>query len=148
MKKKYIITLSDEERKLLEDIVNKGKNPAYKIKHAHILLNAESGIADNDNADRCRCHINTVANVRQRFVEEGIEAALERKKRELPPIEPKIDGEKEARLIAIACSQPPEGYCRWTMQMLADKMVEMNIIESVSDSTVWRTLKKMNLSLI
>lgn len=133
---------------MLEDIVNKGKNPAYKIKHAHILLNAESGITDNDNADRCRCHINTVANVRQRFVEEGIEAALERNKREIPPIKPKLDGEKEARLIAIACSQPPEGYCRWTMQMLADKIVEMNIVESVSDSTVWRTLKKMNLSLI
>ncbi|MBF0375946.1 MAG: helix-turn-helix domain-containing protein [Desulfamplus sp.] len=100
-----------------------------------------------DNAGRCRCHINTVANLRQRFVEEGIEASLERNKREIPQIKPKLDGKKEARLIAIACSQPPEGYCIWTMQMLADKMVEMNIVESVSDSTVWRTLKKTNLSL-
>jgi transposase len=144
MKKKYIITLTDEERKYLEDIVNKGKNPAYRIKHANILLNAESGKPDNEISDRCRCHINTVANVRQRFVEEGMEAALERKKRDKPPVQAKLDGEKEARLIAIACSKPPEGYAKWTPEMIADRMVELKIVDSVSDSTVCRALKKTN----
>lgn len=144
MKKKYIVSLTDEERKYLEDIVNKGKNAAYRIKHANILLNAESDKPDNQISAICRCHSNTVADVRRRFVEEGLEAALDRKKREKPPIQSKLDGEKEARLIAIACSQPPEGYAKWTMQMLADRMVEMQVIKSLSDSTVWRTLKKMN----
>jgi hypothetical protein len=148
MKKKYIVSLTDEERKYLEDIVNKGKNAAYRIKHANILLNAESDKPDNEISVICRCHSNTVADVRRRFVEEGTEAALGRKKREIPPIQAKLDGEKEARLIAIACSQPPEGYAKWTMQMLADRMVEMNITDSVSDPTVWRTLKKTNLSRI
>jgi hypothetical protein len=85
-----------------------------------------------------------VANVRQRFVEEGLESALGRKKRETPPIPKKIDGEKEAHLIQIACSQAPEGYARWTLQMLADKMVELEMLNSVSASTVQRTLKKTN----
>ncbi len=140
MKKRYIVTLTDEERKYLEDIVNKGKNSAHKIKHANILLNAESDKADNEISVICRCHSNTVADVRRRFVEEGLEAASDRKKREKPPIQSKLDGEKEARLIAIACSHPPEGCAKWTMQMLADRMVEMQVINSVSDSTVWRTL--------
>lgn len=148
MKKKYIVSLTDEERSYLEDIVNKGKNAAYRIKHANILLNAESDKPDNEISVICRCHSNTVADVRRRFVEEGTEAALSRKKRETPPIQAKLDGEKEARLIAIACSQPPEGYAEWTMQMLADKMLEMRIADSLSDSTVWRTLKKTDLSRI
>lgn len=142
MKKRYIVSLTDEERKHPEDIVNKGKNPAYRIKHAKILLNAESDKPDKEISVICRCHSNTVADVRRRSVEEGTEAAPERKKREKPPIQAKPDGEKEARLIAIACSQPPEGYAKRTMQMPADKLVEMNITDSVSDSTVWRTLKK------
>ena len=148
MKKKYIVTLTDEERRYLEDIVNKGKNTAYRIKHANILLNAESDKPDNEIAAICRCHSNTVADVRRRFVEEGTEAALGRKKREKPPIQAKLDGEKEARLIAIACSLPPDGHAKWTMQMLADRMVELKITDSLSDSTVWRALKKMNSGLI
>ena len=148
MKKRYIVTLTDEERKYLEDTVNKGKSAAYRIKHANILLNAESDKPDNEISVICRCHINTVANVRQRFVEEGTESALERKKREKPPVQAKIDGEREARLIALACSPPPDGYAKWTMQMLADRMVEMKITDSLSPSTVCRTLKKMNSDLI
>lgn len=144
MKKKYMVTLTDEERRYLENIVNKGKNAAYKIKHANILLNAESDKPDNEIAGICRCHVNTVANVRQRFVEEGTESAPERRKRENPPVSKKLDGEKEARLIAVACSEPPEGYSKWTLQMLADKIVEMRITDSVSASTVCRTLKKTN----
>lgn len=147
MRKKYIITLTEEERVYLENIVKKGKGPAYKIKHAHILLNTDSegpNKSDNEIAGIFHCHINTSANVRQRFVEQGLESALERKKRETPPIMKKIDGEKEARLIAVACSQPPEGYSRWTLQMLADKVVELEITDSVSPSTVHRTLKKTN----
>jgi transposase len=93
------------------------------------------------------CHQNTVGYVRQRFVEQGIEAALERKKRAQPPREPKIDGEKEAQLIAIACSKPPAGRAKWTLKMLADKLVELEIVDSISDQTVRRALKKTSLNL-
>lgn len=147
MRKKFIVTLTEEERIYLEGIVKTGKGPAYRIKHAHILLNADAGgpdRSDREIAGMFRCHGNTAANVRRRFVEEGLESALGRKKRETPPNPKKIDGEKEARLIALACSQPPEGYARWTLRMLADKMVEMKITDSVSAATVCRTLKKTN----
>ena len=142
MKKRYIVTLTDEEHKYLENIINKGKNAAYRIKHANILLNAECNKPDNEISLICRCRMNTVADVRRRFVEEGIESASDRKKREKPPVQPKLDGEKEARLIAVACSSPPEGYARRTMQMPADRTAEMKITDSLSDSTVCRTLKK------
>jgi len=147
MRKIYIVTLSEEEHIYLENIVKTGKGPAYRIKHAHILLNADTGgpgKSDNEIAGMFRCHRNTAANVRQRFVEQGLESALERKKRKIPPNPKKIDGEKEARLIALACSQAPEGYSRWTLRMPADKAVEMEITGSVSVSTVQRTLKKTN----
>lgn len=148
MKKRYIVSLTDEERKYPEDIVNKGKNPAYRIKHADILPNAESDKPDNQISVICRCRSDTVADVRRRFVEEGTEAAPGRKKREIPPIQAKPDGEKEARLIATACSQPPEGYAERTMQMPADRMAEMNMTDSLSDPTVRSTLKKTDLSRI
>ena len=147
MRKKFIVTLTEEERVYLEGIVKTGKGPAYKIKHAHILLNADKegpDKSDREIAGMFRCHMNTASNVRRRFVEQGLESALERRKRETPPNPKKIDGGKEARLIALACSQPPEGYARWTLRMLADKMVEMEITDSVSPSTVCRTLKKTN----
>ncbi len=146
MKKKYIITLTEEERLYLENIVTKGRNPAYRIKHSHILLNADESVGKSDDeiAGMLRCHRNTAANVRQRFVEHGLESALERKERENPPVSRKPDGEKEARMIAISCSAPPEGYAKWTLQMPADKMVEMQITDSVSAGTVCRTLKKTN----
>ena len=149
MSKKYIVSLTEEERKGLEDLVSKGKAAAYKIKHAHILLKAD---ADGPNwedrriAEAFSVHIGTVCNVRQRLVEGGMEAALGRKKREDPPGERILDGKGEARLIALTRSKPPEGHCRWTLRLLADKMVEWKVVDSVSYETVRRTLKKMNSS--
>jgi len=150
MNKKYIVRLTAEERKELENLVKKGKTQAYRIKHANILLAVDAdgpNLSDENSAGIFGCHQNTVRNVRQRFVEQGIEVALERKKRDKPPRELKIDGEKEAQLIAIACSEPPAGHARWTLKMLADKLVELDIVDAISDQTVRRTLKKTNLSL-
>ena len=147
MRKIFTVTLNGEERIYLEKIVKTGKGPAYRIKHAHILLNADTegrGKSDCEIAGMFRCHMNTAANIRRRFVEQGLEAALERKKRDRPPNPKKIDGEKEARLIAPACSQAPEGYSRWTLRMPAGYAVEMEITDSVSAGTVHRTLKKTN----
>ena len=147
MNKKYIVRLPREERESLEELVNKGKSAAYRIKHANILLAVDvdgPGWSDQQTASAYHCHLNTVKNVRQRFVEQGLDAALHRKRQEWPSRQRILDGEKEARLIALACSEAPEGRTRWTLQLLADKLVELNIVESVSDQTVRRTLKKTN----
>ena len=152
MIKKYVVDLTSEEREHLEAIVSKGKKaPAYKIKHAHILLNVDArgpNLKDQDVARMFRCHRNTVFYVRQRFVEQGIEAALGRKKREHPPIEKLLDGKKEARIIALSCSKAPQGYARWTLRMLADELVALEVVDSISHETVRQTLKKTNLSRI
>ena len=150
MNKKYIVQLTVQERKEMENLVRKGKTQAYRIKHANILLAVDAygpNLSDENSAKIFGCHQNTVRYVRQRFVEQGIEAALERKKRDNPPREPKIDGEKEAHLIAIACSKPPAGRAKWTLKMLAEKLVELEIVDTISDQTVRRVLKKTNLSL-
>lgn len=145
MANKYIVILSDEERTSLTRLVTKGQTAAYRIKHAHILLKVDApgpNWTDEKVAQTFGCHAQTVRNVRQRFVEQGVEAALERKKRPLPPREKILDGEKEAHLVALGCSSPPEGQRRWTMQLLADKLVELEIVERISRQTVARTLKK------
>jgi len=149
--KKFVVRLTDEERTQLEKLTQKGKGPAYKIKHANILLAVdENGPAFNDmNAAKAlSCNKNTVRNVRQRFVEQGLETALERKKQTRPSRQLKLDGEKEARLIAIACREPPAGYSRWTLKLLANELVALEVVDSISDQTVRRTLKKTNLNLI
>ena len=151
MNKKYIVRLTVDERSLLEEVVSKGKAAAYKIKHANILLKVDAdgpAWSDEETADAFGCHTNTVRNVRQRLVEQGLDAALGRKKQETPPRQKIFDGEKEARLIAVACSEPLEGCAGWTMQLLADRVVELEIVDAVSASTVGRTLKKMNCSPI
>ena len=151
MNKKYIVRLTGEERSELENLVKKGTAQAYRIKHANILLAVDAdGSAWTDEQTRAayRCHLNTVINVRQRFVEQGLEVALERKKRNEPPRKPILDGDKEARLIAVACSRPPEGRARWSLQLLADKLVTLKVVASISDQTVRPALKKMSLSLI
>jgi transposase len=152
MKKLYKVTLTLEERTDLKTIVSTGKSNAKKIKHANILLavdeNEHGRVSDADVAKQFHCHANTVANIRERFVEDGLEAALERKKRLTPPSLPIFDGHAEAHLIRIACSTPPEGRCKWTMQLLADKCVELNIVPTTSKETVRTVLKKTNLSLI
>ena len=145
MDKRYIVRLSSEERERLETLIKTGKAAAYKILHAHILLKTD---ADGPNwpdarvAEAFGCHNRTVANVRQRLVEEGVEAALARKKREIPPRQRKLDGAAEARLIAMSCSQPPEGRAGGTLELLAEELVTLGIVEEISGQTVRRTLKK------
>ncbi len=147
MKKKYIVRLTDDERKQLEEIVKRGISPAYRIKHANILLTIDAngpGWSDEKTAQTFRCHRSTVCNIRQRLVEKGMEMALERKPQESPSRRRILDGEGEAQLIAISCSQPPEGRSGWTLKLLADRLVVLDVVESVSPQTVWRTLKKMS----
>jgi len=151
MNKKYIVRLTDEERGELESMVNKGKTQAYRIKHANVLLSVDAdgpGWTDEETAAAFKCNRNTVHNVRRRFVLQGIESALERKKQEKPSRERILDGEKEARLVAIACSKAPEGRAKWTLRMLADEVVALEIVDTVSAQTVRRTLKKTSLNLI
>jgi transposase len=145
VKRKYVARLTPEERRELTDLVNKGKTAAHKIKHANVLLKIDADgpeWSDRQAAEAFGCSERTVFSIRQRLVEEGLEAALGRKKRERPPIEPMLDGEKEARLVQIACSEPPQGRARWTLKLLAAEMIELEIVESISPQTVMRTLKK------
>jgi transposase len=151
MNKKYIVRLTDEEREQLIELTTKGKAAAYKIRHANILLKADAdGPAwkDEQIADSFSVHVNTVIGVRQRFVERGLEAALNRKKQDYPSRTPIIDGEKEAKLIALRCSQPPEGCARWTLRLLASKAVEMQIVDTISYETVRQTIKKTSCNPI
>jgi hypothetical protein len=151
MKKIYKVTLTAEERARLTALVSTGKCNAQKIKHANILLavdeNEHGRVHDHVVAKQFHCHANTVANLRERFVEESLESALERKKRATPPITPIFDGRAEAHLIALACSPKPEGRCKWTMQLLADKCIELGYVEHTSGETVRKVLKKTNSSL-
>ena len=150
MNKKYIVRLIADERKELENLVKKGKTQAYRIKHANILLAIDAdgpNWSDHRTAKAYKCHENTVRNIRQRFVEQGLPAALERKQQQAPSRKRILDGEKEARLISIACSTPPKGSAKWTVQMLADELVTLKVVDGVSGQTVWRTLKKTNLNL-
>ena len=149
MNKKYIARLTGVERQQLQALVTKGKGAAYKIKHANILLKADAdgpAWVDKRIAEAFGCHAHTVENVRRRCVLEGLETALERKKQARPPRERKLDGEGEARLIAVACSEPPEGRDRWTLQMLADELVRLEVVDSIAVQTVRRTLKKTNFN--
>lgn len=142
--KKYIIRLTLAERERLQAMVQKGKAAAYSIKHADILLKADAdGAARTDQriAEGFGCHVRTVENVRRRCVLQGREAALERKKQARPRRERKLDGEGEARLVGLACGEPPEGRDRWTLQLLADELVSLEVVDSMSPQTVQRTLK-------
>ena len=142
---KYVVRLTGLERRSLEEVTAKGRTQAYRIKHAHVLLKANAdgpNWPDDRIAEGIGVHANTVRNVRQRFVEGGLEAALGRKKQERPPRERILDGEKEARLIALGCSPPPKGHARWTLHLLADKLVELRIVDRISHETVRQALKK------
>ena len=150
-REKYIVTLSQEERDDLLSIVSKGKSSAKKITHARILLQSDESeggknCSDIEIAEALDIAKKTVWRVRKLFVEAGMEAALTRKIHS--QTKPKrFGGEEEANLIALACSRAPEGRSRWTLKLLADKIVELQIIDKVSPATVGRTLKKTNLSL-
>lgn len=151
MKKKYIVELTSEERSELEAMVKKGKAAAYKIKHAHVLLNADQGPEgprwkDAEIAKTFHCHVTTVENVRRRLVEHGLQVAIERAKHKAYKPR-KLDGRAEAQLVAMACSQTPAGRNKWTLRLLADKMVELNIVESISYGTVRNVLKKRHQAL-
>jgi homeodomain-containing protein len=145
--KRYKVTLDAEERQHLHDLIAAGQAAARKLTHARILLKAdaaEGGPAwpDGRIAEALEVSVATVERVRQRFVEQSFDAALQRKRRERPAREVKLDGRAEARLIALACSAPPEGRAVWTMQLLADKLVELEVVDSISDETVRLALKK------
>jgi hypothetical protein len=150
--KKYIVTLTKEEREVLGSLVSKGKHQSQKIVNALILLDCDTGefqTSRSTNEDIARVlsiSMRKIDRVKKRFVEEGFDAALNRKKTERV-YEKKADGEFEAHLIALSCSDPPEGFARWSLRLLADKMVELNYIDSISHEAVRRVLKKTNSNL-
>ena len=144
MNKKYVVDLSVEERTALEQLVRCGKHSARKIRWAHVLLKSDAGWTDERICEALDINVSTVKRVRQRFVEEGMDVALGARTRKPKPHRRKLDGEKEARLIALACSEPPQGHTRWTLRMLADRMVELCYVDTVSHETVRRVLKKTN----
>ena len=147
MGKRYRITLEAEERRSLEQLLAKGKADVRRLKHAQILLKSDEA---NGNrawrvpriAEAVGCGTATVERVRRRFVEDGLEMALSPYRSPRREYRPKLDGEQEARLITLACSPPPEGRARWTLRLLADAMVELEFVESLSHETVRQTLKK------
>ena len=143
---RYTVRLTDSERQSLIDVATTGKRAAATITHARILLKADVGPAgeawnDDQIADAFATSLSTVHRVRQAFVEEGLEAALQRKKPTGRQYR-KLDGDQEAHLIAVACSAAPEGQARWTLRLLADKLVELQVVESISPECVRSTLKK------
>ncbi len=145
MGKKYIVRLTEEERERLRGLVTKGRASARKIVHAQVLLKTDADGAnwtDAEVAEAFSIHENTIADVRRRFVEQGLNAALERKSQEQPSRPRKLDGANEARLIAVACGEPPEGRGRWTLRLLAGRLVELAIVDGISHETVRQTLKK------
>lgn len=145
MNKKYIVRLSDAERESCERMVQELKGSSQKARRARILLQADAAGApwtDEKIAAAFGCRVQTVENVRKRFVTESFEAALEGKKRATPPTPPLLDGEAEAKVIALRLGKPPAGYGRWTLRLLAEQVVELEIVESISHETIRATLKK------
>ena len=151
--KKYVVRLSGEERERLETLIRKGKSPARRVLKARILLKADvseagKGWSDNRIIEALETSPSMVYRVRKQLVEEGFEAVLSRKPRAMPAIARIFDGEKEAKLIALACSKPPKGRVRWTLRLLENKVVELGIVDRASDSTIGRALKKTSSSPI
>lgn len=147
---KYVVKLTQEERAYLLELVTKGTAAARTILHAQVLLKADVGkdgphYTDKQIINSFPIGLTTVSEIRQRFVEESLESALNRKKHSRTKPR-KFDGEKEAKLVALCCSETPEGCARWTLKLLADEVVRMNIVEHTSPETIRQTLKKMNLS--
>lgn len=149
--KKYIVTLTEEERSSLSALIATGKASAKKLAHARILLKADAadgGPAGTDEsiAGAVEVSVDTVERVRRRFVEHGLDAALGRKPQDQPSRQRKLDGAAEARLIAVACSEPPAGRAAWTLHLLAGKLVELRVVDSISHETVRQALKKTRSS--
>ena len=151
--KKYVVRLNGEEREQLEMLIRKGKGPAQRLLKARILLKADvseggDGWSDSRIIEALETGASMVYRVRKQLVEEGLEAVLSRKQRTMPAIARIFDGEKEAKLIALACSEPPKGRARWSLRLLENKVVELHIVDRASDSTIGRALKKTFLSPI
>ena len=151
--KKYVVKLDAAERNRLQALLSKGKSSAKQLLKARILLKADAsehgeGWSDGEIIEALDTNKSMVTRVRQQLVEEGLDAVLSRKERAAPAITPIFDGEKEARLVALACSTPPEGRARWTLRLLEDKVVELGIVERASDNTIGRVLKKTCFSPI
>lgn len=140
--KKFIVDLSDEERSVCQGIIKKLKGTSQTVKRANILLKADKGWTDTKIAEALDCRVNTVENLRKRFVEMGFEQTLQRKKRATPPVGKILDGEQEAKIIAMRLGDSPKGFGKWTLRLLARKIVERQIAPAISYQTVARTLKK------
>jgi len=146
MNKKYIVRLSDEERQELVAVITKLKGTSQKVKRAQILLKAD---ADGPNwphhqiAEAFLCRLRTVSNVCKSLLERGFETTLNGKKRDTPPRAKLLNGEQEAKIIALRLGEPPEGYSNWSLRLIAEKTVELEIVESISHTTVSTTLKKI-----
>jgi transposase len=143
MKKRWIVNLTREEREGLEQLVRRERVSGVKRMRANILLKADDGLTDQEIADDLEVGLVTVERVRKRCCERGLQGSLERKPQENPSRPRKLDGASEAQLVRMACSPPPPGRARWTVSLLANKLVELKVFESVSASTVQRGLKKM-----
>lgn len=147
MAKKYTVTLTKQEREELSQIISKGKHTSQTYRSAYILLNKDEGVhseglVTNEEVSKVlQISMRTIDRVKRRFVEEGFESCLQRKST-TRVYQRKIDGDKEAKLISIACSEPPQGMAKWSLRLLADKMVELNYVESISYETIRRVLKK------
>ena len=145
MQKKYIVRLTDQERKALHEVIKKLKGSSQKVKRAQILLKVDADgpcWTDDRIAEAFGCRRQTVENIRQRCVECGFQQTLEGKKPDKPPTEKLLNGEQEAKIIATRLGPPPQGYANWTLRLLARKVVELEIVETVSYETIRRTLKK------
>jgi hypothetical protein len=148
---KYHVTLTEDERKYLRELIAKGQTQGYRIRHAQMLqaldeIPENADWTDKKIAKAYASNEKSVGDLRRRFVEQGFEAALGRKKRETPPVAPKITGEVEAQIVALTCSDPPDGRAEWTLRLLAEQVVELGILDSVSHNAIGETLKKTNLS--
>ena len=146
MNKKYIVRLSDEERAVCQEILKNLKGSSQRFRRAQILLKADAdgpAWSDLKIADAFNCRVQTVENLRKRLVTDGFDLALDGKKRQEPPTPRKLDGEAEAKLIAMRLGKPPVGYGHWTLQLLADELVSLEVVDSISHETVRQTLKKM-----
>lgn len=145
MKKKYIVRLTEQERETCCEVIKKLKGTSQKVRRAQILLKADAdgpAWTDRKIAEAFLCRTKTIENIRQRFVEQGFEQTLERTKSQVAPANKLLDGEQEAKVIAMRLGPPPKGYSNWTLRLLARKVVALEIAESISHETVRRTLKK------
>jgi Homeodomain-like domain len=145
MRKRYIVRLTDQERRTLREVVRKFKGSSAKVRRAQVLLKADAdgpNWTDHRIADAFGCRTRTIEYLRQRLVTQGFEAALDKKPPESPPRAKLLDGSQEAKIIAVRLGKPPKGFANWSLRLLAEKIVELGIVETVSHETLRKTLKK------